>query len=210
MKKKVSPNRMELFRLRKRLVLAQRGHKLLKDKLEGLVREVTGLLGKYGALRRRLDGAFPRLLARFTLATAVAPQDAIAEAVRQNAAPIDLDVERARVMGVSVPQFRDPQSTIRDRRFRYSLTQTPPELDIAFEELRKLPDMLFDLAQVEKTLLLLAHELERTRRRTNALEYVLIPELQEDRRDIEQKISERERSDISRLMKIKEMIMAQR
>jgi len=210
MKKKVSPNRMELFRLRKRLVLAQRGHKLLKDKLEGLVREVTDLLGEYGALRRRLDQAFPRLLARFTLATAVAPQDAVAEAVRQNAAPIELEIERARIMGVPVPQFRVPQSAIRDRRFRYSLTQTPPELDIAFEELRKLPKLLFEVARVEKALLLLATELERTRRRTNALEYVLIPELQENRRDIEQKISERERSDISRLMKIKEMIMAER
>ena len=197
---------MELFRLRKRLVLAQRGHKLLKDKLEGLVRELTEMIARYKVLRDRFDEELPRLLARFTLATAVAPQGAVADAVRQNTSPAELKIEHRRVMGVSLPSFRPPPTP---EAYRYSLTQTPPELDIAFEELRKLPDMLFELAEVERTLQLLAHELERTRRRTNALEYVLIPELQEERKDIEQKIGERERSNISRLMKIKDMIMAQ-
>ncbi|MFH1732868.1 MAG: V-type ATP synthase subunit D [Planctomycetota bacterium] len=207
MKKKINPNRMQLFRLRKRLVLAQRGHKLLKDKLEGLVQEVTELLVRYKKLRIRFDKDFPRLLARFTLASAVAPQGAVAEAVRQNASIVPLGVEDRRVMGVAVPTFTAPPQP---DAYRYSLTQTPPELDVAFEELRKLPEMLFELAEVEKTLLLLAHELERTRRRTNALEYVLIPELQADRKDVEQKIGEQERSNISRLMKIKDMLMAKR
>jgi V/A-type H+-transporting ATPase subunit D len=110
-------------------------------------------------------------------------------------------------MGVGVPTFAPPTQP---EAYRYSLTQTPPELDMAFEELRKLPDTLFELAEIEKALLLLAHELERTRRRTNALEYVLVPELQADRKDIEQKIGEQERSNISRLMKIKDMLMAER
>ncbi len=206
MRKKLNPNRMELFRLRKRLVLAQRGHKLLKDKLEGLVQEVTDLLGRYKTLRRRFDQKFTDVLARFTLATAIAPQGAVAEAVSQNASTAELEVETRRVMGVALPRFYPPAQP---EAYRYSLTQTPPELDVAFEELRKLPDALFELAEVEKTLQLLAHELERTRRRTNALEHVLIPELQEQRRDIEQKISERERSNVSRLMKIKDMLMAQ-
>ena len=207
MKKKVSPNRMNLFRLRKRLVLAQRGHKLLKDKLEGLVRELTETIARYKTLRQQFDRDFPRLLARFTLATAVAPQGAVAEAVRQNATTAELKVEQRRVLGVVLPVFTPPDPP---DAYRYSLTQTPPELDIAFDELRKLPERLFALAEVERSLLLLAHELERTRRRTNALEYVLIPELQEDRRDIEQKISEAERSNVSRLMKIKDMLMAER
>jgi len=210
MKRKTNPNRMELFRLRKRLVLAQRGHKLLKDKLEGLVQELTGRLARYKRLRRRFDRECPRLLARFTLATAVAPQGTVAEAVRQNAETTPLRVEPARIMGVVVPQFRIPVAAFRERVFRYSLTQTPPELDVAFEELRTLPELLFELAETERALQLLAVELERTRRRTNALEYVLIPELQETRRNIEQKISEAERSNISRLMKIKDMIMAER
>jgi len=207
MKRKVNPNRMELFRLRKRLALAQRGHKLLKDKLEGIVQQVTDLLDRYKPLRRRLDEEVPRLLARFTLASAVASQGAVDEAVRQNASQARLKVTERRTMGVAIPVFEPPPAP---GPFRYSLTQTTPELDVAFEEARKLPELLFELAEVENTLRLLAHELERTRRRTNALEHVLIPELQQDRRSIEQKISEQERSNISRLMKIKDMLMAER
>jgi V/A-type H+-transporting ATPase subunit D len=207
MKQKVNPNRMNLFRLRKRLVLAQRGHKLLKDKLEGLVRELQDAIVKYRTLRRRFDEQFPRVIARFTLATAVAPQGAVAEAVRQNATTAELGIEHRRVMGVTLPVFTPPEPT---QSYRYSLTQTPPELDIAFDELRRLPELLFELAETERALQLLARELETTRRRTNALEYVLIPELQEQRRDIEQKINEAERSTTSRLMKIKDMLMAQR
>jgi len=207
MKKKISPNRMELFRLRKRLVLAQRGHKLLKDKLEGLVRELQDTMGRYKELRQRFDEEFPRVLARFTLAKAVSPEGAVAEAVQQNASTAELEVGSRPVMGVSVPVFKPPPPP---ERFRYSLTQTPPELDVAFAELRKLPDLLFELAQTERTLCLLAHELERTRRRTNALEYVVVPELQESRADIEQKINEAERSNTSRLMKIKDMLMVGR
>jgi len=207
MKKKINPNRMELFRLRKRLVLARRGHQLLKDKLEGLVREVTRLLGKYKALRQEFDEWFPLLLRRFTLAVAVAPQGSVADAVRQNASSAEFEIEQRRFMGVTVPAFRPPPAP---EAYRYSLTQTPPELDGALDELRKLPKLLFQLAEAERTLQLLAHELERTRRRTNALEYILIPELQEQRRDIEQKIGEQERSNISRLMKVKDMLMAER
>jgi V/A-type H+/Na+-transporting ATPase subunit D len=108
-------------------------------------------------------------------------------------------------MGVNTPVFNPPEPP---GAYRYSLTQTPPEFDLALEELRKLPEQLFRLAEKEKTLLVLARELEHTRRRANALEHVLIPELQESRNDIEQKISEAERSNISRLMKIKDMLMA--
>ena len=205
MKKKINPNRMELFRLRKRLVLAQRGHKLLKDKVEGLVREVSELLERYVVVRKEFDEQFPQLLARFTMATAVAPHGAVAEAAAQNASRAELRVDARRVMGVSVPVFQAPPLPA---AYRYSFTQTPPELDVAFEELRKLPGRLFELATIERSLLLLARELATARRRTNALEHVLIPELREQCHDIEQKISEQERSNISRLMKIKDMLMA--
>lgn len=207
MRKKINPNRMELFRLRKRLVLAQRGHKLLKDKLEGLIREVTEQIERYDRLRREVDTEFPKALARFTLAAAVASEGAVAGAVRQNASVGDIHVDTRRVMGVPVPMMKAPKMP---ESFRYSLTQTPPELDAAFEELMKLPRVLFQLAESERTLQLLAKELESTRRRTNALEHVMIPELQEQRRDVEQKISEQERSNISRLMKVKSMLMVNR
>jgi V/A-type H+/Na+-transporting ATPase subunit D len=207
MKKKINPNRMELFKLRKRLVLAQRGHKLLKDKLEGLVREITELIPEYKTLRKEFDASFPRLLARFTLASAVAPGGAVREAILQNATTAELQVDVKRIMGVTTPIFTPPEPPT---SYRYSLTQTPPEFDIALEELRKLPQTLFRLAEKEKTLFALARELQTTRRRTNALEHELIPELQEARTDVEQKINEAERSNISRLMKIKDMLMAKR
>lgn len=207
MKKKVNPNRMNLLRLRKRLVLAQRGHKLLKDKLEGLIRELTDLIPTYRRVRDELDRTFPGLLARFTLATAIAPRGAVREAIAQNATSAELGVDRRRVMGVTTPVFQPPESP---QSYRYSLTQTPTELDLAFEELKRLPDLLFRLAQLERSLALLAAELERTRRRANALEYVLIPELQQQRREVEMKINERERGNITRLMKVKEMLMEER
>jgi V/A-type H+-transporting ATPase subunit D len=235
MKEKVSPNRMQLFRLRKRLALAQRGHKLLKDKLEGLVRELQERLEHYRELRRRFDERVPQLFARFTLAGAVAPEGAVDEAIRENATTAELQTTTRRVMGVRVPTFSfggphatddapegrpsspaepasqdNPESEIRNPTFRYSLTQTPPELDAAFEALGELPGLLFEMAETEETLLRLCRELETTRRRTNALEYVMIPELQDARRDVEQKIGEYERSTTSRLMKIKEMLMQER
>jgi V/A-type H+-transporting ATPase subunit D len=227
MKEKVSPNRMQLFRLRKRLVLAQRGHKLLKDKLEGLVRELQERLEHYRELRRRFDERVPQLFARFTLAGAVAPEGAVDEAVRQNATAAELAVTTRRVMGVRVPTFSFGGQRSADAseaspassgataspvnpKFRYSFTQTPPELDAAFESLQELPSLLFEMAETEETLLRLCRELETTRRRTNALEYVMIPELQESRRDVEQKIGEYERSTTSRLMKIKAMLMQER
>ncbi len=207
MKRKINPNRMELFRLRKRLALAQRGHELLKNKLEGLIQQMTELLARYKVLRGQLDAQFVAVLDRFTVATAVSPQGAVAEAVAQNASPGALTIETRRFMGVSVPVFKPPPQPA---AYRYAFTQTPPELDVAFEELLKLPHILFPLAELEKALHLLAHELERTRRRANALEYILIPELQGQRREIDQKIGEQERSNTSRLMKVKDMLMASR
>ncbi|MFO7898916.1 MAG: V-type ATP synthase subunit D [Planctomycetota bacterium] len=207
MKKKVNPNRMNLLRLRKRLVLAQRGHKLLKDKLEGLIRELTDLIPTYRRARDEVDRTFPGLLARFTLATAVSPRGAVREAIAQNATSAELTIDRRRVMGVTTPVFQPPEPP---ESYRYSLTQTPPELDMAFDELQQLPDLLFRLAQLERSLALLAAELGRTRRRANALEYVLIPELQQQRREVEMKINERERGNITRLMKVKEMLMEER
>lgn len=207
MKRKVNPNRMNLLKLRKRLVLAQRGHQLLTDKLEGLVQHLTEQIPVYRRIRDEIDATFPGLLARFTLATALSPQGAVREAIAQNATSAELGVDHRRVMGVSTPEFHPPDPP---ESYRYSLTQTPPELDIAFDELKKLPDLLFRLAQLERSLTLVAQELQRTRRRANALEHVLIPDLQQQRRTIEQHINERERGNITRLMKVKEMLMEQR
>ena len=205
MKQKVSPTRMELFRLKRRLELATRGHKLLKDKLEALVRELMPLIPTYRKLLAEVESKLGRALRRFALAAAASPAGAAESAVAQNVQPIQLDYDRAWYMGVLLPKFGAPSLPA---RYIYSFVETAAELDEAVDSMKELPALLLELARVEHSLVAIARELERTRRRANALEYVLIPELAGARKEIEQKIRELERSDISRLMKVKEMLDA--
>lgn len=202
MKRKVSATRQELFRLRRRLALATRGHKLLKDKLEALVKEVAPLVNRYAEQTRRIEDEVLRLLTRFALASASSGGQAIQRAVFQNE-PVPLTREKKWYMGVRLPKLTIPEKR---GRLSYSYVQTGPELDEAILEGYDFLPLLLELAEVQQALFLLSRELERTRRRSNALEHVLIPELAENRKSVEQKLAEMERSDISRLMKIKEMI----
>lgn len=206
MKRKIPPTRQELFRLRRRLAIAVRGHKLLKDKLEALIKEITPLVPRYLALVEQVESQLPAVVARFALADAASPAEAVDAAISQNVRPADLAVTHRWFMGATIPEATAPADA---GDFTYSLVQTAPELDGAIRDARDLVATLVDLAVVEQTLLRLAVELERTRRRTNALEYVLIPELSESRKEIEFKLSELERGDITRLMKIKEMLEAE-
>jgi len=205
-KRKIPPTRQELFRLRRRLAIAVRGHKLLKDKLEALIKEITPLVPRYQRLVEAVERGFPAVVARFGMADAASPADAVAAAIGQNVTPADLQVKSRWYMGATVPEAQAPEQL---GAFSYSLVETAAELDAAIQDMRALLPTIIELAVVEQTLLRLAVELERTRRRTNALEYVLIPELTEARKDIEFKLSELERSDINRLMKIKEMLEAE-
>ena len=194
MKQKVSPTRMELFRMKRRLELATRGHKLLKDKLEALVRELMPLIPKYKKLLADVEASLGGALRRFALSAAASPSGAVETAVAQNVQPIDLSYERAWYMGVLLPKFGEPKLPT---RYAYSFVETAAELDATVESMQPLPALLLDLARVEHSLYTIARELERTRRRANALEYVVIPELRETRKEIESKIRELERSDIS-------------
>ena len=205
MKQKVSPTRMELFRMKRRLELATRGHKLLKDKLEALVRELMPLIPKYKKLLAEVEATLGGALRRFALAAAASPAGAVETAVAQNVQPIDVSYERAWYMGVTLPKFGEPKLPT---RYAYSFVETAAELDTTVESMKNLPALLLELARIEHSLYTIARELERTRRRANALEYVVIPELTETRKEIESKIRELERSDISRLMKVKEMLDA--
>ena len=205
MKKKVSPTRQELFRLKRRLELATRGHKLLKDKLEALVRELMPLIPKYNDLARQVEAKTGQSLRRFALAEAASQAGAVETAVRQNIQPVDVDYTREWYMGVYLPTFGEvklPES------YSYSFVETAAELDETIESMKELPGLLLELARLEQSLFIIGRELERTRRGTNALEYVVIPELRESRKEVEQKIGELERSDVSRLMKVKEMLEA--
>jgi len=204
MKRKVNATRMELLRVRKRLDLAERGHKLLKDKLEGLIRELTARLEQYKALRLKVDERWPKIFRRFLLAGALASESATRAAVLQSRPTLRLSVRIQRVMGVVA---RDLEPAVEESGRTYSLMQTSPHLDRALKELREfLPDLL-RLAALEQTVRALAEEVQRTRRRANALEYVLIPDLSDTRKSIADRLEELARSDISRLMKVKQMLL---
>lgn len=203
MKVRVKPTRMALLALRKRLELARRGHKLLKDKLEALVRELTNILAPYLELRRRVD---EELLAIFSLATvgglASSSRDLL-EALKQTTGGTEVEASSRRLMGVELLQLA-PRGE--PGALAYSFLDVAPAVDVAVERLGQLIPDLIELAQTEDSIRRLAWEIQKTRRRTNALEYVVIPELDSVRKSITEKLAELERSNITRLMRVKAMI----
>jgi V/A-type H+-transporting ATPase subunit D len=205
MKRKVNATRMELLRVRKRLDLAVRGHKLLKDKLEGLIRELTARLQEYKDLRIAVDRRWPRIYQGFLLADALSSSTATEAAVRQARPRAQITTRDARVMGV---QITDARAEVAPSAAGYSLVQTSAHLDEAVRELRDFLPELVRLAGLEQTVRALAAEVQKTRRRANALEYVLIPDLRAARKTISGRLEEITRSDVSRLMKVKEMLVA--
>jgi V/A-type H+/Na+-transporting ATPase subunit D len=203
---KVNPTRMALLRLRKRQILAQRGHKLLKDKLEGLVQIFMPLVAEYGQLRNRVDQEIPETLRLFILASATSGEKAVEEALDEFDAAIDVDVSMRNVMSISVPELNLKGFTIRSS---YSTVATNTDFDRASESLRDIFPVLLKLAALEDALLRMAEEIEKTRRRVNALEYVLIPTIKKTVKKISGKLDESDRSDRARLMKIKDMLMTE-
>jgi V/A-type H+-transporting ATPase subunit D len=201
----VSATRMELLRVRRRLGIAVRGHALLKDKLEGLMQEFMKLIKAYKAGRRAFDAEFPQVMGLFALASLTGSRRAVEAALAQSRAELELTLERRNLAGVNVPHF-----TARIRPGAgYSLLETPVELDEAIAALRAYFPKVLELAEMEHSVWLLVAEVERTRRRVNALEYIMIPALREALRYIKAKLDENERANTVRLMKIKEMRLAQ-
>jgi len=195
---------MELLRVRKRLGLAVRGHKLLKDKLEGLVKEVTERLQELKELRLGMDADFPEVVQLFVKAAGLASPHATETAAAQAYPGAVLQVGESRIMGVPVPTVK---LTMSSETQPYNLMETSPYLDVSIQKLVAIFPRIARLAQLEDTIRRIADELERTRRRTNALEYSVIPDLRETRHSIEARLEEYARSDISRLMKVKEMLV---
>jgi len=199
----VNPTRMELQRLKKRLVLAHRGHKLLKDKQDELMRQFMSLVKAIKGLRQKVEEGLEGAFRSFTLFRArLAPQEA-EEALALPSKRVNLQVEEKPVMNLRVPVFT---TRVEGRMRCYGFYNTNSDLDRSLRELEKVLEKMLQLAQAEKTLGLLAQEIERTRRRVNALEYILIPSLQETIKYIDMKLSEMERGNLTRLMKIKEML----
>lgn len=204
----INPTRMELTRLKKRLVTARRGHKLLKDKRDELMRRFLELVKENKILRNRVEEGIAEANMNFALASAVTDDTAIKTALLAPKQSVTIEVEEKNVMSVVVPEFNYKTRTAdKNDIYSYGFLTTSAELDFAVHSLSEIfPDML-KLAGVEKACLLMAAEIEKTRRRVNALEYVLIPDYTEKIRYITMKLDENERSTQIRLLKVKDMMI---
>jgi V/A-type H+-transporting ATPase subunit D len=199
----VNPNRMELLGLKKKQLVAVRGHKLLKDKLEGLLRDFMQIVRRYRDLRALVDDRIGAVFKNLILASATMPKEAFLTALAFPRCTAGLDVEEKNIMNVKVPSFR---FSIQGELLSYGLGNTNAELDMAMGAVRDVLQSMVELAEVEKTIELVASEIEKTRRRVNALEYILIPQQEEAIHVIEGKLDELERGNIIRLMKIKQLL----
>jgi V/A-type H+-transporting ATPase subunit D len=200
---KANPNRMVLVRLRRRLELARRGHKLLKNKQEKLMQNFFTLVNETTDLRSRVETAFLGISMHYLEGRSSTARQELEDALELSTKVGALDVDLRHEMNVMSPEFT---FSIPEADVAYPLQGTSVELDAAFEKLFASFPQLLVLVGKENTLFRMAEELEKTRRRVNALEYILIPDLEEIIRSIEDKLGEQERSNQVRLMKIKDMV----
>lgn len=202
----VNPTRMELSRLKKQLGTASRGHKLLKDKQDELMRRFILLVKKNNQLRIDVEKELTEALANFVLANATLNEAFIEELVAIPTDDVTLDVIEKNSMSVTIPimNFQHKETAV-GGALQYGYLNSNAELDHVFSEISSILPKLLALAEVEKTCQLMAEEIEKTRRRVNALEYMTIPQLEETIYYIQMKLEENERSEITRLIKIKNM-----
>ncbi|WP_027868422.1 V-type ATP synthase subunit D [Eubacterium sp. AB3007] len=206
----VNPTRMMLTSLKKRLKTAVRGHKLLEDKRDELMKEFLELARENGRLRQEVEKALDRVYKNFTIAAAIMSQEVMEESLMYPKQGVELSVGSKNIMSVDVPVF-EFQTTAKDTGdiIPYGFARTSGNLDKAVADLSDVFPMLLDLAAKEKETSLLAAELEKTRRRVNALEYVMIPRLEITIRYIQMKLDENERGNQTRLIKVKDMMLEQ-
>lgn len=203
---RVNPTRMELTRIKRRLVTARRGHKLLKDKRDEMVRRFIELVRRNKALRAEVETELASALGAFAMARSVTEPHLIEEAMLYPARNVEVQVSAQNVLSVHVPKFQVSEQSMQEAILSYGLAETSAQLDDAIAGLAGIMPKLIELAEVEKSCDLLADEIEKTRRRVNALEYVMIPQFEETIRVISMKMDENERSGLTRLMKVKEML----
>lgn len=204
----VNPTRMELTRQKKKLATATRGHKLLKDKRDELMRQFLELVRENKTLREKVEEGLEAVNKNFVLARASSSDQALNAALLAPKQEVYLNADTRNVMSVEIPVFTtSTRSADEGDIYSYGFAFTSGDLDDAVKSLQELlPDML-RLAEVEKSCQLMAAEIEKTRRRVNALEYVMIPDAQEKIRYITMKLDENERSTQIRLMKVKDMML---
>jgi V/A-type H+-transporting ATPase subunit D len=201
---------MELTRLKKKLVTATRGHKLLKDKRDELMRQFLDLVRENKTLREKVEQGIMAANKNFVLARSAMQDEVLNVALMAPKQEVYLEAGKKNVMSVEIPEFEYKTKTPDSNDiYPYGFAFTSSDLDDAVKSLEDiLPDML-RLAEIEKSCQLMAAEIEKTRRRVNALEHVMIPELKENIKYIVMKLDENERSTQVRLMKVKDMMLEQ-
>ena len=204
----VTPTRMVLNQLKGRLKTARRGHKLLKDKRDELMRQFMDVVKQNKALRIRVEDGLTQAFASLQVASSIMSPEMLEQALLYPRQSVELGMNFRNIMSVNVPLYsfttknNDPSEI-----YPYGFAQTSGELDDALDKLARVFEDMLELAQVEKTMQLLAEEIEKTRRRVNALEYVMIPELEGNIKYISMKLEENENATKVRLLKVKEMVL---
>ena len=207
---RVNPTRMEMKRLQMRYQTARKGHKLLKDKRDELMRQFMDVVKKNKELRLRVEAGLTEAFGALTVASAVMSPEMLEQALMYPRQSVELAVSFKNVMSVDVPEYTFSTSNADPGEiYPYGFAQTSGELDIAMQSMSRVFEDMLELAQIEKTMQLLAEEIEKTRRRVNALEYVMIPDMKENIKFITMKLEENDLSTKVRLMKVKEMVLKQ-
>lgn len=202
-----SPTRMELKRIKGRLQTAVRGHKLLKDKVDEMIRQFIPIVRENWELRKEVEADFGEALRSFMLAKAVSSSEQIEETVMMPATAVKLVCSTKNVMSVKVPKIDVEERTAEDL-YPYSFLTMTSEMDMSIVTLTALLDKIVRLCELEKTCNMLADEIEKNKRRVNALEHIMIPGFKQEIKYIRMKLDETERGALTRLMKVKDMIVA--
>lgn len=204
----ITPTRMELTRLKRKLITTRRGHKLLKDKRDELMRQFMDLVRENMELRKKVEAGMEAANKNFVLAKSTMSDEAVNVAFMAPKQEVSLEVSEKNVMSVEIPVFEYKTRTNDENDiYSYGFAFTSSDLDDAVLSLSELLADMLKLAEVEKACMLMAAEIEKTRRRVNALEHVLIPETEANIKYISSKLDENERSTQIRLMKVKDMLL---
>lgn len=207
----VNPTRMELSKLKKKLQSARRGHKLLKDKRDELMRQFMILIKENRQLRSEVETAIAEADKYMAVAGSVMQREVLGTALMLPKQEVELEVSEKNVMSVYIPEFRTKYKTSDTSDiYSYGTAFTSTDLDGAVSALSEIFPKMIRLAEVEKACQLMADEIEKTRRRVNALEHIMIPDYEETIKYITMKLSENERNTTTSLMKVKDMVLQQK
>lgn len=207
----VNPTRMELSKLKKKLQSARRGHKLLKDKRDELMRQFMILIKENRQLRSEVETAIAEADKYMAVAGSVMQREVLETALMLPKQEVELEVSEKNVMSVYIPEFRTKYKTSDTSDiYSYGTAFTSTDLDGAVSALSEVFPKMIRLAEVEKACQLMADEIEKTRRRVNALEHIMIPDYEETIKYITMKLSENERNTTTSLMKVKDMVLQQK